>query len=252
MFVLSYTCHVEDRAKRRALAENANGNWLYPSRHTYMKVTFSSSAYHYGSSSHSSESESQSHGASSPKGICRDTVLSGISSYNCDYYVTPEQKRGVEKHWAWTKMSELSLRSKFMTKSELGRVEWWNEMVKVGGFQVGDSTMWAGTWAETWSSEGAIESLEVRRAGPTKVYSARSCNFSQLTWEATSAARHALLWTDAFVRDFAWSCSRMNFFTPLKHPKSEKSLLRTLLERPTQSSFLFSEWHVWVSWRAEN
>ncbi len=41
-----------------------------------------------------------------------------------------------------------------------------NEVVKVGGFQVGDSTMWAGIWVETWSSEGVIESLEVRHHNP--------------------------------------------------------------------------------------
>ncbi len=36
-FVLSYTCHVEDRAKCHALSGNVNGIWLYPSHviHTW-------------------------------------------------------------------------------------------------------------------------------------------------------------------------------------------------------------------------
>ncbi len=37
-FVLSYTCHVEDRVKCHVLAGNVNGIWLYPSHviHTWI------------------------------------------------------------------------------------------------------------------------------------------------------------------------------------------------------------------------
>ncbi len=40
VFDLSYTCHVEDRAKCHALAGNVNGIWLYPSHVIIMCIKF--------------------------------------------------------------------------------------------------------------------------------------------------------------------------------------------------------------------